>query len=113
MFVSVLLIDVIVTLYLIPFYYCRTGLMETPRSKPSPPPPRLTKSSVTKSDGSSPSSVHSTRLSLDRSPQSVNSKPSPDRRTARVPTPPEASQNKLHPFDIIKTSVIETDHNFF
>ncbi|CDY14274.1 BnaA08g14050D [Brassica napus] len=91
----------------------KTGLMETPRSKPSPPPPRLTKSSVTKSDGSSPSSVHSTRLSLDRSPQSVNSKPSPDRRTARVPTPPEASQNKLHPFDIIKTSVIETDHNFF
>ncbi|KAF2617424.1 hypothetical protein F2Q68_00040441 [Brassica cretica] len=55
--------------------------METPRSKPSPPPPRLTKSSVTKSDGSSPSSV--TRLSLDRSPQSANSKPTPDRRTAR------------------------------
>ncbi|CAA7039680.1 unnamed protein product [Microthlaspi erraticum] len=75
--------------------------METPRSKPSPPPPsRVSKPTGTKSDGSSPSPVHGTRLSLDRSPQSVNSKPSPDRRTARVPTPPEASsKNKLHPFD--------------
>lgn len=70
--------------------------METPRSKPSPPTPRVSKPTGTKSDGNSPSPVHSTRLSLDRSPQTVNSKLASDRRTARVPTPPEAS---FHPFE--------------
>ncbi|CAE6173375.1 unnamed protein product [Arabidopsis arenosa] len=65
-----------------------TGLMETPRSKPSPPTPRVSKPTGTKSDGNSPSPVHSTRLS----PQTVTSKLATDRRTARVPTPPEASK---------------------
>ncbi|CAL9227081.1 unnamed protein product, partial [Arabidopsis halleri] len=49
----------------------KTGLMETPRSKQSPPTPRVSKPTGTKSDGNSPSPVHSTRLSLDRSPQTV------------------------------------------
>lgn len=65
--------------------------METPRSKPSPPPPRLSKLTPAKSDGNSASPVPNTRLSLDRSPQTVNSKPAPDRRLpSRIPTP-EAS----------------------
>lgn len=67
--------------------YDRTGLMETPRSKPSPPPPRVSKLNAAKSDGTSSSpAVPNTRLSLDRSSptQTVNSKPS---RTSRVPTP--------------------------
>lgn len=67
--------------------YDRTGLMETPRSKPSPPPPRVSKLNAAKSDGTSSSPVPNTRLSLDRSSpsQTVNSKPSS--RTSRVPTP--------------------------
>lgn len=72
-------------------FYGRTGLMETPRSKPSPP--RLSKKhNAAKSDGTSSSSssspaVPNTRLSLDRTsppPQTFNSKPT---RTTRVPTP--------------------------
>lgn len=85
--------------------------METPRSKPSPPSQRLTRSSGTKSDAtSSSSSLHTTRLSLDRSPQSVNSKPTPDRRTARVPTPPEASQNQLGASLFFFIPILEKDY---
>ncbi|XP_019059195.1 PREDICTED: WEB family protein At4g27595, chloroplastic-like [Tarenaya hassleriana] len=73
----------------------RTGLLETPRSKPSPPTPPASKLSAAKSDGNSLSPVSSSRLSLDRSPQSVSSKPVSDRRNARVPTPPEKAQSRL------------------
>ncbi|KAF9661317.1 hypothetical protein SADUNF_Sadunf19G0055500 [Salix dunnii] len=77
----------------------RSGLSETPPSKPSPATPRVSLLSrgVAKSESDSPSPLQSSRLSVDRSPRSINSKPTIDRRTPKVTraTPPEKPQTRV------------------
>ncbi|CAK7333651.1 unnamed protein product [Dovyalis caffra] len=77
----------------------RSGLSETPPSKPSPATPRVSKLSrgVAKSESDSPSPLQSSRLSIDRSPRSISSKPTVDRRTPKLTstTPPEKPQTRL------------------
>ncbi|KAJ6877532.1 hypothetical protein NC651_030320 [Populus alba x Populus x berolinensis] len=76
----------------------RSGLSETP-SKPSPATPRVSKLSrgVAKSESDSPSPLQSSRLSVDRSPRSINSKPTIDRRVPKVTsaTPPEKPKTRV------------------
>ncbi|CAI9106813.1 OLC1v1006041C1 [Oldenlandia corymbosa var. corymbosa] len=69
----------------------------TPNSKPSTPSPRVSKVSsrvggVTKSDADSPSPVQNPRISVDRSPRSVTSKPSIERKSSKLSTTPDVSK---------------------
>ncbi|XP_011012023.1 PREDICTED: WEB family protein At3g02930, chloroplastic-like [Populus euphratica] len=77
----------------------KSGLSETPPSKPSPATPRVSQLSrgVAKSESDSLSPLQSSRLSVDRSPRSINSKPTIDRRTPKVTraTPPEKPQTRV------------------
>ncbi|KAF2306730.1 hypothetical protein GH714_020899 [Hevea brasiliensis] len=68
----------------------KSGLSETP-SKASPATPRVSKLSrgATKSEPDSPAPLQSSRFSVDRSPRSVTSKPTIDRRLSKVTPPPE------------------------
>ncbi|XP_008234542.1 PREDICTED: WEB family protein At3g02930, chloroplastic-like [Prunus mume] len=73
-------------------------ISETPK-KASPATPRVSKLSrgVAKSDSDSPSPLQNSRLSLDRSPKtaSVNSKPTVDRRSPKITTPPEKQPTRV------------------
>ncbi|KAA8533455.1 hypothetical protein F0562_031111 [Nyssa sinensis] len=77
----------------------RSTLSETPNNKASPATPRISKLSrgVTKSETDSPSPLQNRRLSVDRSPRSVPSKPttSVDRRSPKLTTPPEKQQTRV------------------
>jgi len=71
----------------------RSTLSETPH-KASPATPRVsrpTSRGVAKSESDSPSPLQNSRLSVDRSPRSVTSKPTIERRSPKVATPPEVS----------------------
>ncbi|OWM79394.1 hypothetical protein CDL15_Pgr022806 [Punica granatum] len=65
----------------------RSSLSETPTSKGSPATPRVARISrnVTKSDPDAPSPLQNRRLSVDRSPRTVTSKPALDRRSPKKP----------------------------
>lgn len=69
----------------------RSGVSDTPSSKPAPTTPRvakLGKAGTLKSDADSPLPVQNSRLSIDRtSPRSVTSKPTITRTSVRVSTP--------------------------
>ncbi|KAJ6291193.1 hypothetical protein OIU76_023285 [Salix suchowensis] len=81
----------------------KSGLSETPPSKPSPATPRVSQLSrgVSKSESDSPYPLQSSRLSVDRSPRSINSKPTIDRRTPKV--------TKATPFEtrVVKASELQ------
>ncbi|KAJ7982646.1 WEB family protein, chloroplastic [Quillaja saponaria] len=74
----------------------RSNLSETPK-KPSPVTPRVSKLSkgVTKSESESPSPLQNLRLSVDRSPRSVNSKSTLERRSPKVNTPPDKQPTRV------------------
>ncbi|XP_021656601.2 WEB family protein At3g02930, chloroplastic [Hevea brasiliensis] len=74
----------------------KSGLSETP-SKASPATPRVSKLSrgATKSEPDSPAPLQSSRFSVDRSPRSVTSKPTIDRRLSKVTPPPEKPQTRV------------------
>ncbi|XP_050221640.1 WEB family protein At5g16730, chloroplastic isoform X2 [Mercurialis annua] len=72
----------------------RSGLSETP-IKGSPATPRVSKPSRVKSEADSPAATQSSRLSIDRSPRTVTSKPTVDRRSPKVATPPEKLQSRV------------------
>ncbi|KAJ4720917.1 WEB family protein, chloroplastic [Melia azedarach] len=69
----------------------KSGLSETP-GKPSPATPRVSKlgRGVTKPEPDSHSPHQNSRLSVERSPRTVNSKPSIERRSPKVATTPPA-----------------------
>ncbi|GAB4858157.1 hypothetical protein Ancab_009554 [Ancistrocladus abbreviatus] len=75
----------------------KSSLSDNPSHKAPPATPRVAKVSkgVTKSDADSPSPAQNPRLSIDRSPRSVTSKPTVDRRLSRVSTPPEKPQSRI------------------
>ncbi|CAH2055252.1 unnamed protein product [Thlaspi arvense] len=72
----------------------KTGLSETTLGKSSPGTLRVSKLSriMTRSEPNSPSPTQHSRLSLDRS--SANSKPSAEKRSPKIPTPPEKTQTR-------------------
>ena len=71
----------------------RSSLSEPSNNKASPATPRVSKLTrgVAKSDADSPSPLQNPRLSVDRSPRSINSKPTVDRRSPKLATPPEVT----------------------
>ncbi|XP_009147307.1 WEB family protein At3g02930, chloroplastic isoform X2 [Brassica rapa] len=72
----------------------KTGASETTLSKSSPGSlrvPKLTRI-TTRSEPNTPSPTQHSRLSLDRS--SANSKPSSEKRSPKLPTPPEKTQTR-------------------
>ncbi|KAF2289087.1 hypothetical protein GH714_027966 [Hevea brasiliensis] len=71
--------------------------MSSKTNKASPATPRVSKLSRggTKSEPDSPASLQSSRLSIDRSPRSVTSKPTIDRRSTKVTPPPEKPQTRV------------------
>lgn len=75
----------------------KSTLSDTPNSKPSPATPRVSKlgRGVAKSETDSPSPLHNPRISVDRSPRSVASKPTIERRSPKVSTPPEKPQSRV------------------
>ncbi|KAI5659735.1 hypothetical protein M9H77_28528 [Catharanthus roseus] len=78
----------------------KSSLSETPNSKASPATPRVNKLSsrgVTKSDAAdSPSPLqNSSRLSIDKSPRTVTSKPTIDRRSTKIATPPDKKPTRI------------------
>ncbi|KAF8379078.1 hypothetical protein HHK36_028505 [Tetracentron sinense] len=72
----------------------KSGLSEASHNKTSPATPRISKlgRGVAKSDPDSPSPLQNRRLSIDRSPRSVDSKPAVDRRSPKIVTPPDKPQ---------------------
>ncbi|KAL2226801.1 UNVERIFIED_CONTAM: putative WEB family protein, chloroplastic [Sesamum indicum] len=70
-----------------------SALSGTPNTKPSPPPPRVSKSSrgVSKSGADSTSSLQIAGFSVDRSPKSVTPKPTLDRPSSKHSTTPDVS----------------------
>lgn len=80
-------------------------LSETSNNKASPATPRVSKLSrgVTKAEPDSPSPLQNSRLSVDRSPRSINSKPTVERRSPKVTTPPEKQQ----PTRVLKGSELQ------
>ncbi|XP_073140807.1 WEB family protein At3g02930, chloroplastic-like [Henckelia pumila] len=79
----------------------KSTLSETPNSKASLPPTRISRSTskgVAKSDADSVSPLQSARLSVDRSPRSVTSKPAIERRPAKPVvggTPPDKKTTRV------------------
>ncbi|XP_068634359.1 WEB family protein At3g02930, chloroplastic-like [Aristolochia californica] len=67
----------------------KTGLSETLPNKSTPATPRVSKlaKGPTRSDSNSSSPSQNPRLSIDRSPRSVDSKPAVDRRSPKPSTP--------------------------
>ncbi|GMH09127.1 hypothetical protein Nepgr_010967 [Nepenthes gracilis] len=74
----------------------KSSLSDTASNKAPPATPKIAKTSkgMTKSDADSPS-VQIPRLSIDRSPRSVTSKPMVDRRSNKVSAPPEKPQSRI------------------
>eukprot|EP00268_Persea_americana_P034979 TRINITY_DN3455_c0_g1_i3.p1 TRINITY_DN3455_c0_g1~~TRINITY_DN3455_c0_g1_i3.p1 ORF type:complete len:863 (-),score=315.04 TRINITY_DN3455_c0_g1_i3:290-2878(-) len=79
----------------------KTGLSETLPNKTAPATPRVSKiaKAPAKSDSNSSSPLPNTRLLIDRSPRSVDSKPSVERRSPRISTPPD-KQRPLKPSEL-------------
>ncbi|GFS45784.1 WEB family protein [Actinidia rufa] len=75
----------------------KSSLSEPSNNKASPATPRVSKLTrgVAKSDADSPSPLQNPRLSVDRSPRSINSKPTVDRRTPKIATPPEKQPTRV------------------
>ncbi|GMP25298.1 hypothetical protein CsSME_00002237 [Camellia sinensis var. sinensis] len=75
----------------------KSSLSEPSNNKASPATPRVSKLSrgVAKSDADSPSPLQNSRLSVDRSPRSANSKPTVDRRSPRLATPPDKQPTRV------------------
>ncbi|PSS04571.1 WEB family protein [Actinidia chinensis var. chinensis] len=75
----------------------RSSLSEPSNNKASPATPRVSKLTrgVAKSDADSPSPLQNPRLSVDRSPRSINSKPTVDRRSPKLATPPEKQPTRV------------------
>lgn len=76
----------------------KSALSETPNSKASPATPRVNKFTrgATKSDADSASPLqNSTRLSVDRSPRTVTSKPTVERKSTKLATPPEKKPTRI------------------
>ncbi|KAK7855630.1 WEB family protein At5g16730, chloroplastic [Quercus suber] len=85
----------------------KSALSETP-NKASPATPRVSKPGrgVAKSESDSPSPLQNSRLSVDRSPRTVTSKPAIERRSPKIATPPEK-----HPTRIAKGSELQAQLN--
>lgn len=94
-----------------------SGLSETtPNSKASPATPKVSKLSsrggVTKSASDSPSPLQSTRISVDRSPRSVASKPTVERKPTKLGTPPDKKLTATPtPTRILKPSELQAELN--
>ncbi|KAL0400447.1 UNVERIFIED_CONTAM: WEB family protein, chloroplastic [Sesamum latifolium] len=75
----------------------KSALSGTPNTKPSPAPPRVSKSSrgVAKSGADSTSSLQTAGLSVDRSPKSVTSKPTVDRPSSKLSTTPDKKSTRI------------------
>ncbi|KAL2249154.1 UNVERIFIED_CONTAM: WEB family protein, chloroplastic [Sesamum indicum] len=86
----------------------RSALSETPNTKVSPATPRISKSSrgVAKPDADSASPLPNARHSVERSPRSVPSKPTADRRSPKLSTPPDKK-----PTRILKPSELQAELN--
>ncbi|KAL2556541.1 WEB family protein [Forsythia ovata] len=86
----------------------KSALSETPNQKASPATPRVSKPSrgIAKSEVDSPSPLPSSRLSVDRSPRSVPSKPTVDRRSPKLTTPPDKKTTR-----ILKPSELQAELN--
>ncbi|KAL2540371.1 WEB family protein [Abeliophyllum distichum] len=86
----------------------KSALSETPNQKASPATPRVSKPSrgIAKSEVDSPSPLQSSRLSVDRSPRSVPSKPTVDRRSPKLTTPPDKKTTR-----ILKPSELQAELN--
>ncbi|KAM3200011.1 hypothetical protein P3L10_032371 [Capsicum annuum] len=82
--------------YLIVAYlnmYIRSTLGGNPnKSIPATPRDRVSKLSrgLSKSDADSTSPLQNSRISVEKSPRSVTSKPSVERRSPKISTPPDA-----------------------
>ncbi|KAB1205313.1 hypothetical protein CJ030_MR7G012051 [Morella rubra] len=74
----------------------KSTLSETPH-KASPATPRVGRPSkgVAKSETDSPSPLQKSRLSIDRSPRSVTSKPTTEHRSPKLATPPEKQPTRI------------------
>ncbi|KAE8077506.1 hypothetical protein FH972_016065 [Carpinus fangiana] len=75
----------------------KSTLSETPH-KASPATPRVSRPAsrgVAKSESDSPSPLQNSRLSIDRSPRSVTSKPTIERRSPKLATPPEKQPTRI------------------
>ncbi|XP_011075774.1 WEB family protein At3g02930, chloroplastic [Sesamum indicum] len=75
----------------------KSALSGTPNTKPSPPPPRVSKSSrgVSKSGADSTSSSQMAGFSVDRSPKSVTPKPTLDRPSSKLSTTPDKKSTRI------------------
>ncbi|CAA2981791.1 WEB family At3g02930, chloroplastic-like [Olea europaea subsp. europaea] len=85
------------------------SLSETPNKKASPATPRVSKPSrgISKSEVDSPSPLQQSSLfSVDRSPRSVPSKPTLDRRSPKFTTPPDKKATR-----ILKPSELQAELN--
>ena len=80
------------------------SLSEPSNNKASPATPKVSRLTrgVAKSDADSPSPLQNPRLSVDRSPRTNNSKPTVDRRSPKLATPPEVTS--LNPYEISECS---------
>ncbi|KAL0304571.1 UNVERIFIED_CONTAM: WEB family protein, chloroplastic [Sesamum radiatum] len=75
----------------------KSALSGTPNTKPSPAPPRVSKSNrgVAKYGADSTSSLQTAGLSVDRSPKSVTSKPTVDRPSPKLSTTPDKKSTRI------------------
>eukprot|EP00268_Persea_americana_P034982 TRINITY_DN3455_c0_g1_i6.p1 TRINITY_DN3455_c0_g1~~TRINITY_DN3455_c0_g1_i6.p1 ORF type:complete len:864 (-),score=302.51 TRINITY_DN3455_c0_g1_i6:290-2881(-) len=80
----------------------KTGLSETLPNKTAPATPRVSKiaKAPARSDSNSPSSLQNSRLSIDHSPRSVDSKPTAERRLSKGSTPPDKLHRPLKPSEL-------------
>lgn len=86
----------------------KSSLSDTPNSKATPATPRITKPSrgLAKSDTSSLSPLPNARPPVDKSPRSVTSKPTVEKRSPRLSTPPDKKPSR-----ILKPSGIQAELN--
>ncbi|KAL3837946.1 hypothetical protein ACJIZ3_022537 [Penstemon smallii] len=89
----------------------KSGLSETPNAKVASATPRISKpvsKGVVKSNNtdSAASPLPNSRVSIDRSPRSVTSKPTVERRSPKLSTPPDKK-----PARVLKPSELQTELN--
>ncbi|KAK4403770.1 WEB family protein, chloroplastic [Sesamum angolense] len=86
----------------------KSALSETPNTKVSPATPRISKSSrgIAKPDADSASPLPNARHSVERSPRSIPSKPTVERRSPKLSTPPDKK-----PTRILKPSELQAELN--
>lgn len=79
----------------------RSGLSEASSNKTTPATPRVSKigrAGSAKTDSDLPSPMQIPRLSIDRSPRSIESKPAVERRATKMSsTPPDVRELKILP----------------